>query len=350
MHDSHFVLGRDWANRFDRLLAAAQRDSRTVTVADVRSWIDDADGGPRGLPPEIADLVVLTVAAQCDHSITHGGLALEATPGRALDGRAVLRPEQLPEQDEWRRAANTANEVFGVALGSHVSGPEVGALVDRVPAEARQFGQPAARLVHEVEAAYRRTGLTDGHRLATARSVVDLVNSLTSGHDGRALVSTLVGLTPPTSLQAVGRSMKSAADVAGQLAATNWALLQLADEKVGTELRAVLEAEELSQAYGATRSRLESEATRWLGERTPPPSSGSPSPTGTPVQQPTPSAQSAEDPGTALASGPVPVKRARSRSVQSPAELDAVVADLRSELDTSGPLVITWHTAVDEPA
>src|SRR5690606_18926259 len=62
MGESHFVLSREWANRLDRHLDAARREGRTVTVADVRAWIDDDPAGPRGLPPEIADVIVLTVA------------------------------------------------------------------------------------------------------------------------------------------------------------------------------------------------------------------------------------------------------------------------------------------------
>jgi hypothetical protein len=268
----------------------------------------------------------------------------------------VLRPEQLPEPDEWRRAATTANEVFGVGLGSHVSGPEVGALVDKMPAEARRFAEPAGQLVQQLEAAYRRTELNGGHRLATARAVADLVTRLTGGHDGRALVAALADLKPPTSLQAVGRSLKSARDVAGQLAATNWELLQLANEEVGARLRAVLEAEELAQAYGTTRSRLEADATRWLGERTPPasPAAGvSVSQAGSSVEPPSsavPGSGSVLVPGPEPAPAPAPVAGERSREVRSAAELEAVVAHLRSAFDESGSLVVTWHAAPDEPA
>ncbi len=328
MGDSHFVLSRSWSNRLDRKLDAARHDGRSATVGDARGWVDDADGGPRGLPPAIADLIVLTVAAQCDHSLTHGGLAITATPGRALDGDVVLRPERLPDLASWRRAVATANAVFGIAAGAHVSGPEVGAFADEVAARVAALRGGAARLVEVVDAAYRRRDLGDGDRLRTARAASDLVLSLhgASGHDA---VDRLAAFEAPTSAAAIGKSLRSADEVTRSLADTNWALLEGAAGAVGDRVSAALTADEIARTWDPARRDLEAEATRVL----------------------------ASGPGTGTAAGPVigaspnagsgPVVaplggRADRQIVRNTTGLDAAVAAIRAALDELGSVEVTW--------
>lgn len=146
-------------------------EAKCLVRADARAWVDEADPEPRGLPPEIADLVVLTVAAQCDHSLTRSGLAIPATSGKALPGDVILRPEVLPDLDTWRRAVDPAGHIFGSTAGAYVSGPEVGAPGDDIAAKAVAPRSGADRLVRAIESAYRRRGLDDGDRRRTARAV-----------------------------------------------------------------------------------------------------------------------------------------------------------------------------------
>jgi hypothetical protein len=328
MGDSHFVLSRDWSNRLDRKLDAARNSGRSATVADARGWIDEADGGPRGLPQEIADLVVLTVAAQCDHSLTHGGLAITPTPGRALAGDVALRPEQLPDINSWRRAVETAGLILGMPpAGAHVSGPEVGAFGDEVAAKVAAFRDSAAQLVDAVDAAYRRRGLDDGDRRRTARASLELLRNLqgVSGHDA---VDRLAAFEAPTSATAIGKSLRSAEEVTRSLADTNWALLEGAAVVVGDRVTLALAADEIARAWDPTRRDLEAEATRAL---TPRPGTGTAGEPGT---------------GTDSGGGPGPVPpggRADRHVIRDGAGLDVAVAAMRAALDELGSVDVTWR-------
>ena len=317
MGDSHFVLSREWSNRvFDRKLDAARNDGRSVTVADARAWIDGADGGPRGLPPEIADLVVLTVAAQCDHSLTQSGLAITPAPGRPLAGDVALRPEQLPDADSWRRAVEVAGAVFGISAGAYVSGPEVGVFGDEVAARVAALQDGAARLVDALDTAYRRRGLDDGDRRRTARAALELLRSLqgVSGHDA---VARLAAFEAPTSAAAVGKSLRSAVEVTRSLGDTNWTLLELVSTVVGDRVTEALTAEEIARAWDPTRRDLEAEATRALAPRPPGPD---------------------EPPASPPPGGRVGRVAACNRD-----ELDAAIAEIRSALDELGSVEVSWR-------
>jgi hypothetical protein len=309
MHDSHLVVSREWSNRvFDRRLNAARNDGRPVTVADARAWIDEADSEPRGLPPEIADLVVLTVAAQCDHSLTRSGLAVPLTPGKPLAGDVVLRPEVLPDLDTWRRAVDTAGHVFGSTAGAHVSGPEVGALGDDVAAKVVALRNGADRLVDAIDSAYRRRGLDDGDRRRTARVARKLLQDL-AGAAGHSVVTTLASFVAPTSTTAVGRSLRTAEAVSRALSDTNWALLEAAQEVVGGRVDEALAADEIAREWDPTRRDLEAEATKFLAPR----------------------AQTRLD------------GRHGGGIVRDRAALDATVGEIRAALDALGSVEVSWR-------
>ena len=162
MHESHFIVGREWLDRLDRHLAAARSKTRPVTVADVRAWIDTATGRPRGVPPEIADLVVLTVAAQTDHSLTLAGRAVPAEAGRALPADVVLRPEELPPENVWASACARASAVFGLTPSPRASAAEMALLADSVRTAAAGFGRQPAELVAALGAGRRAAPVGTG--------------------------------------------------------------------------------------------------------------------------------------------------------------------------------------------
>ncbi|MGH9227962.1 MAG: phage resistance protein [Acidimicrobiales bacterium] len=334
MGESHFVISRHWVDRLDRHLDAARREQRPVTVADVRAWIDEADGGPRGLPPEVADVVVLTLAAQSDHSLTHGGIAIPATPGKALDPRVVLRPEHLPNAETWRRAVDNAGHVFGVTAGAHPTGPEVGGLADKVRARAADLAEPARRLVDELRAAHRRRHIGDGHRLATAEAGAALVDGLRSA-DVPNVVDTLANLAAPTSVEALGTSLASAHRVGDALAETQWRLFELAGSAVGTEVDDLLRADELAFRYDDGRRALTAQAADALG-----PAPASPAPPGR-----APRAAPVTPVGGPASPAPAPPGAVRLAQVnlRSTDDLDKLVVALRDALARHEAVVVTWY-------
>ncbi|MHB1447251.1 MAG: hypothetical protein ACYCZV_16590, partial [Acidimicrobiales bacterium] len=318
MGDSHFVVSPNWSNRLDRQLDAARHEGRQVTVAEVRGWIEEADGGPRGLPPEIADLVVLTVAAQCDHSLTDAGLVVPVTPGRPLRGEAVLRPELLPDPESWRRAVDQAGAVFGVTAGAHVSGPEVGAFGDEIAARVNALSAAASNLVEALDGAYRRWDLPDGDRRRTARAGLEFLRGLRSA-SARDVVDRLAGFDPPTSAAALGKSLRSAEEVTRSLGDTNWPLLAAAKAAVGERVSEALASDEIARPWDVARRDLEAEATRALTPRPDPFPDPGPTPT------------------------PPPGGRAEQTVVRDRGRLGVVVAALGEALAEHGSVEVSWR-------
>lgn len=356
MHESHFLVSRDWANQLDRHLAAAKADDRTLTVGDMRALIDKAPGGPRNLPPEIADLVVLTVAAQTDHSLSHGGIAAPPTPGRALDSAIVLRPEQLPTGEQWERARGVAQAVFGLTPGTHVTGPEVGALADDVHAKVSQLGDGPKRLADELADAYRRWGLAGGDRQHTAATGVELVRSL-QGADGLRAVEVLASLDPPTSSTALGLSLTTAGAVADGLRHTNWQLLELAREGVHDTVAGLLRADEIAQRYTKGRRTAEQMATDWLRrhQSSPPPVAPQPGdPGGTDSGQPPDTDITRRPDGGAgdVTTPPAPQNAVRAGETIAVAttpdgrpDVEASLSQIADALAANGSVRVTWSDA-----
>jgi hypothetical protein len=267
MHESHFVLERHWVNKLDRYLAAGKQEQRNLSVLDLRNRINGGDGPEKGLPPEIADLVILTVAAQTDHAIKQSGLTLDPDGGSALPSEALLVPEVLPNDADWKVATQRAAGIFGANASPMVSAPEVARLADTVKAAATRVAAPAADLVAQLEAAVKRTGASpDGNRARNARAGRDLVVAIQEAGAAHAVVEVLARAQVPTSEVALGRSLTSAHDVSTALAETVWDLVLKSGPTVMEPLRRVLADDEIADSYLAARKTLQQQAAVLIPE------------------------------------------------------------------------------------
>lgn len=318
--DSTLALTREWATRLDRRLAAAKEEGHSLTVGDLREAIDTYDDGKRGLPPEISDLIVLTVAAQCDHSLSHGGMPAVVTPGRALDASIVLRPEQLPSSDHWRIASGVVAKLFGISVGANVSGPEVGALGDRLAEKVRELRTPVTELVGPLDQAMQRIEAPAGDRSRTAVAARDLVQLL-GGAAGHRAVEILVGFQPPTSLDAVARSISQATAVMQALANTNWDLIWRSGDDLRERLVAALQADELVTGFDAARRDLEIEATRRI-----------------PTQH---TSGDGGEPKRSTSTTPAP--ESVLRKVRAASDLDGLRSELDAAVAEHGAIEVTWR-------
>lgn len=319
--DSTLALTREWANRLDRRLAAAKDDGNPLTVGDLRDAIDTYDDGKRGLPPEIADLIVLTVAAQCDHSLSHGGMPAAPYVGRPLDRAIVLRPEQLPSADHWRIATGVVAKLFGIAVGANVSGPEVGALADRLAEEVRKLRSPVTDLIRPLDEAHRRVGAPATDRSRTAVAARDLIQEL-GGASGHRAVEVLVAFQPPTSLDAVARSISQATGVAQALADTNWDLILRSGDDLRRRLVDAVQADEIVTGFDVARRELEAEATRRI-----------------PAAPPEGDSRGPSDDDAAE-----PVRR----KVHGTSELDHLRSELHAAVAEHGAIEVTWRPLAED--
>lgn len=314
MHESHFLLSRAWSTRLDRFLDLAKREQRHITVAELRALIDNADGGPRGLPSEIADLVILTVAAQTDHAVVRSGHPVVADGGSTLPTDAVLEPQRLPDEKTWKVAGTRAGAIFGEASSLMVSAPEAARLADVVKSKAASWSTGAARLVDHLRVAIEEVGLGDlpDNRLRTAEAAYDLVTALQTAGGSHVVIEVLSQAKIPTSESALGRSLTTASEVTEALAQTNWELLRGAGFVVLGPLREVISKDELVERFDPVRRSLEQRATRIVT-------------------------------GSAL----VPTQPiVTTRTIRSQVDLEAITLELQEAIQ-HGPIELNWRLIED---
>lgn len=323
MHESHFKLDDFWYNELDRHLSAATVDGGTATVSDMRAWIDAVSGGPRGLDPKVADLVIATVAAQSDHRLTDQGATAEPDFSHPLSGDTIIVREKLPTKEQWEAAARSAAIIFGITVNKRVNGPEVVSLARQATAKANELATPAEELVDRCSRAYSTWGLASGNRLDTALAARDLVLGLKSASDAD-VVERLASFTAPTSPEAVAKSLSTSRTVAAAMKRANLELWNTARPSVETTANEALASDELVTAFEAAEQAIETQATNYVKSLTPPSGGDTPNP-----------------PAPPEASSSV------SRTVSSEAEFNAVVDELRGHVESNKTVTVTWTVEDD---
>jgi len=285
--ETHFLMGDEyfgtWGPEFERRLGARDADALgPVTVGEVRGWIQAMEPA-LGLTREVADLVILAWAALRRRAWFSHGAPIPAPKPRGLRDEMELRVQPMPTQQTWEVARTLAGSVFGVNASAYVTPAEVANLASAVHGRAVELNQPAHRLAGSLERA--RTKLRMGvsaapGRLATARATAELCDGL-RGLQGLPLIERLAAagagaaaLPEPTN---AGRSLKSAAEVAGLLDRFSWQRFEplfagrqgegvRADEAAGIlrRLSEAVDADEFSVPIAPALKRAEDELFAWL--------------------------------------------------------------------------------------
>ena len=316
-----FVLGHAWKDRFDQAIAvAAQAGHSTVTVADMRRWIDEPE--PLGLPRDLQNLVILSYAAQSSRVFRENGGPVTASLDRLDDGYDVVSPE-LPEPGAWDVARARAASVFGMGdVNPALSSFET--LAARLKTAASDIGPAAESLVSALETKSTEFGV-DGSsaRLTSARAARDLARVLLQTDDPleriRAFSSFRVG-----SERHVGTALKSAAAVAATLQSASWSMLGVAlsrqseqgFQQVVARVRQGLAADEFASPLAAVVADAYADAVKLVQAPTP---IVAPSPPGPGPLPPVPPAR----PGVNVVSD----TRAGLSVSEAQAELDRLAAE-----------------------
>lgn len=209
--EAHLVVDRHWLDHFHR---QATQAGGPVTVERLRAWLDV----PRtmGLDPKVGNLVICAYALVDDRVMVHGGAPVEPNVDR-MDDAVELRTQTLPEEEDWQAAVPRAAAIFGVTGSPIRNAANVASLISQVRTVATEHREAARQLAARLEAAAGSLGLTsDADRLQTARAARDLLDDLAGGEDHEA-VRALARAQVPTSAEALGTSIKSAATVSARL-------------------------------------------------------------------------------------------------------------------------------------
>src|SRR6266540_2890618 len=231
MYQAHFVADLEgWKDLVERRRAEAA--ATTMTVGQVRRWLDGADtpSDRRGLTREIADLVILLVAAATDRALLDGGRPVgKPEIGRVHDDWE-LRAQELPSPEMWQEALRRAADMGVMATSTFLSANTVADLGERIHSgDVADRAQAVRDLVPRIREAWARLGLGDeGDRLRTAEAASKLVGELHRRPDHASEV--LAACEVPTTAAAIGTSIAQARVVADELQRMNWDLIRHIDE------------------------------------------------------------------------------------------------------------------------
>ena len=270
MGETHFVLGRHWFSRFERL-------ARPLTVAKLREAMDQ----PRrmGLPGAAANLVILVYADQANFAFRRHGGPWTATLDDLPDDVA-LREEELPSQEAWKTAGDRAGKVFGLTVSPLRNASNVSELAARLGETVAEQAAACGELVQRLAAIGADFSIEEGgaKRLRTARATRALVQSL-AALGGKARIEKLAEIPPDTSLEAMGTSFRKADDVLAVLGRSHWKLFatlsRLTDDRADAaqgllqELTEALAADEYAVALGHRLPDIENRAVNLLARPVP---------------------------------------------------------------------------------
>lgn len=206
-----------WHDDFTKALATG--DS---TVGTLRAALAFA-----GMTADAQDLLVLSWIALTDRQLLRYGSTVGSPGIGGLANDMTLRDPVLPSAENWTNALSRAKAIFGIGANEHhLSSSAVQRLGELLATKVRDFDRGVADLVSALEAHSDVLDLGDvSPRLATGRRARDLVGGLRDAADHVDRIRVIAEFDLPEELQALARSLASAADVAAALQGANWQLI-----------------------------------------------------------------------------------------------------------------------------
>jgi hypothetical protein len=245
------VVRRTWQQHFDQYHG---QEGGTLTVKKLREWTDRPE--PRGLLPEVQNLLILTYADMTNRRFTrHGGPAVATID--SIDDLCELIEEPLPSQAHWEEARSRAAALFGLDAPPLRNASTVGTLADQAQTQAKALRPAVNDLARALPDYYPRFGVdaTKSARMKTLSGLVPLLSALERANHAD-VISTLAQVSVPTTPQAMGAAAKRAGDVLTAVRQVNWqpieALPLLTDHRsqaagqLLSDLRQALELDELA--------------------------------------------------------------------------------------------------------
>ncbi len=228
MLEAHFLFSADtfpWRNHFVQQ-AAQEQLGDTLPIAQLYAWTDLPHA--RGLDPLMKNLLVAAYALISDRAWYRHGGPVSPPPFDQINAQYELRQPRLPDESLWLMAVRRAAALFGVHAGELRSAANLSALAANVRRKASAQAAAARDLVTALETRASVLALAaeaTASRLGTARAAAALVERLAREGDDVTLVQVLADADLPAEDAVVARSLSSAAEVQGALAATQWSVL-----------------------------------------------------------------------------------------------------------------------------
>lgn len=236
--EGHLVLSDHWRNHIDQMMA---RDAvATPTVRQLREWIDQPD--PMGLDDDIADLIIVTWAAQTGRSFFLHNAPVGAELG-SLNREAELREQELPPEDQWQEAVQRAADIFGaVGTGAGRNVGNVSALSQVLETHAREKQSTLAEYQQSLKSRLQAFDMDDsGARAKTAAASADLALALATG-DASERIRALSTAPIDTSVAAMGAVMAHARSLVETLRSSRWDTIGLIRKRTDSDAKAIVDS------------------------------------------------------------------------------------------------------------
>ncbi|OOC54278.1 MULTISPECIES: phage resistance protein [Nocardiopsis] len=228
-----FVLRDEWVRRLDHYARINQAETTDIRVRDLKRWIRDREDG-RGLPEDVVDLLVQVYAIQSDRAWIRAGKRYTGIGFGQLSDDIVLRRQELPTQEDFDRANERAEKVFGLSRQPVLNARAVQRMAEQLKEQATRWQASTEHLVRELAAHADILGLDeDAPRLRTARATDDLLGRMRGLSDDTALVTVLGQADLPEEAAVYKASMAGAGNLADALAATQWDMLRALERLAG---------------------------------------------------------------------------------------------------------------------
>ena len=240
-----FVLRDDWRQEIDRHISVTKPTSTDVHVRDIKKWIRVREEG-QGLPEDVVDLLVQVYAIQSDRAWIRAGKRYTGVTFGQIADEIILRRQELPSEEDFQRANERAELIFGLTRQPLRSARAVQNLAEQLKEQARRQQGATERLVGELTQHAHVLALDeDAPRLVTARAVDGLLVRLAGLADDTALVNALGQADLPEAPAVYKVSMAGSTNVAGALAAAQWKLLDSLDGMAREDGRTAPQAREI---------------------------------------------------------------------------------------------------------
>lgn len=221
-----FVLREDWRLEIDRFVKANMPTSTDVRVGDLKKWIRAREDG-RGLPEDIVDLLVMVYAVQSDRAWIRAGKRYTGAEIGRLSDEIVLRRQEMPSKEDFERANERAQSIFGLPAQPLFNSSSVQRLAEQLKEQAHRLQAGSEHLMRELTKHTRVLGLDeDAPRLRTARAADELLGRLSGLTDDTALVNALGQADLPEEGGVYRTGIAGAGNLAQALAAARWDLLE----------------------------------------------------------------------------------------------------------------------------
>ena len=227
---THFVLGQHWKTHFTK---KAAETGGGLSVSQLRSWIDEPR--PKGLPREVANMLVLLFAAQTNRSFFFGEIPKKPTL-TDLPDQLELREQALPNERDWESAVQRAESIFGESSSRLRNASNVATLCASVYKCAKESLPACQRYSQRLQARLEAFGLqpSDTARMQTAAATMQLVERISSGQPDE-VIAVLASAPVATTAEAMGECFNKAGSLGAALEETSWELFEairkLTDER-----------------------------------------------------------------------------------------------------------------------